>query len=179
MPLWVRFSAVIFVIGSAVYWAQSALFAEFKGRGSVFEWISHPYESMFRMIDYQSEYPYQYWAVMSLSFGLVAALWARMFSGSGRWTRRISGLAVIPVATVLASVPGAMLWAFHDMLAGRFQGFPGSLNYMIRWIPEGLYVGLALMVISIPFNVIMTCVGLYLMHRWGRSSSAVHGRTSR
>jgi hypothetical protein len=119
------------------------------------------------MLVYHWQYPYQYWTIMSAAFGFTSALWSICFQSFSARTKWITSLLSIQIAVFLASIPGAVLWAYHDMRAGIFHGFFGSLAYMLYWIPTGVLVGQLLMLVSVPFNLIAVFCALVIINKWG------------
>jgi hypothetical protein len=122
---WAFYSILTFLLGATLYWTLLNFFKSYLPWGN-------PYGAMYRMHAYHYEYPYQYWAILSVTFGLIASFWLKFSNGKNIFVRLISSLFTFPAAVLLASIPGSMLWAFHDMQAGFFKDNVGK-----RASPQG------------------------------------------
>ena len=156
-----------FFLGQLCYWIVQVI--EFDFSFTSFPFVAfttfgnQPYGSFYKMPSYHWEYPATYWWIMSFCFGLIATAWKVLFADTRKWLRILTGILVIPVSILLASIPASMLWAYHDMAAGRFLGGGSSFEYMLQQIPVGLQLALPLYVISVPFNIITTACALSLL----------------
>lgn len=156
-----------FLLGQLCYWIVQV--TEFDFSIAEFPFVSfstfgnQPYGSFYKMPSYHWDNPTTYWWLMSLSFGAIAAIWKLVFAESTKWLRVLTGVLVIPVSIILASIPSSMLWAYHDMQSPRFLDRSGSFQYMLEQIPVGLQLALPLYIISVPFNILATAVALFVL----------------
>jgi hypothetical protein len=156
-----------FFLGQICYWIVQVI--EFDFSFTSFPFVAfttfgnQPYGSFYKMPSYHWEYPATYWWVMSFCFGTIAAVWKLVFVNSKKWLRIMTGVSVVPVSVVLASIPASMLWVYHDIQAGRYHGGGGVFEYMLQQIPVGFKLALPLYVISVPFNIITTACALSLL----------------
>jgi hypothetical protein len=176
----INFSVVTFITGCVLYTLLRIIPENFWMRllepllshipppiGFLLSGFANPYGAIYRMNLYHWQHPYAFWLVLSISFALVAATWVRFFSARERKWRILTSIMTIPIAVFIASIPGAMLWAYYDMQAGHFQGWPGSLQYMLNWVPTGIAVGQILMFNSTPFNLVTGILAVVLLNKWG------------
>ncbi len=117
------YTLTCFLVGQIFYWLIVLLNTDFVYSIYPISWIGtfagHPYGSFYRMFTYHYEYPVLYWWVMSFCFGIVATLWKALTFFFRPKLQVMTGILVIPLSILLASIPGSMLWAFHDWSAGR------------------------------------------------------------
>ncbi len=159
-------SVIAFILGSAGYLAISTLFG-------------YAFAGLFRMFMYHEEHPLQYIGIVAVVFGILGAIWWRNFGDAIGLKRWISILACVALTILIASVPGGILWAIHDMQAGFFP--EGSRFWSdLRWgAKEGLLVGWLVILMSIPYNLIGLAAGTALLHKLPELVKWIESRTKR
>ncbi len=167
LKLFLIYTLACFFLGQLCYWIIQVTEIDFSIAAFPFVSFStfgnQPYGSFYKMPSYHWDNPTTYWWVMSSSFGAIAAVWKLVFAESKRWLHILTGILVVPVSVVLASIPSSMLWAYHDMQSGRLQENVGSFQYMIEQVPLGLQLALPLYIISVPFNILATATALFVL----------------
>jgi len=123
----------------------------------------------YRMILYHYQHPYQYILLVAVCYGLTASLWAVFFGHLRGRLRVISICAVIAGALLLASVPGGLLWALHDIQAGFVPPEAILVGNLLWAAGAGLTFGWAILALSVPYNLaglVMGCVVTHLGEKW-------------
>jgi hypothetical protein len=146
--LFAYFAASAFLLGAIAYLALHAIMPH----GRVFGTWS-------RMFAYHEAHPFQYIAIIALTYASIATpcavRWARL---AGR--RRIALIAGIIVATIIiASVPGGVLWKIHDMQAGFFTTGARFWGDLLWGASTGLQTGWLIIALSVPYNIIGVIIG--------------------
>jgi hypothetical protein len=115
----------------------------------------------YRMFLYHWEHPIQYILIPCFFYGIIATYFSTSFV-----KKEIIGqlflTSIIILATIVISSPfGGMLWHYHDMQAGYFPK-----NWIKEIITEGtemgLEMGLIIIALSIPYNVLGSIVCYFL-----------------
>jgi hypothetical protein len=120
--------------------------------------------SWYRMHLYHYSYPFQYILVVAVAYGLVTTIWARFLGHLTGWKRALSIIAVMLLSLIVASVPGGILWAIHDIQAG-FVPQPSILRENLIWAgTTGLVLGWLIVLLSIPYNIICGLFAFLLTH---------------
>ena len=142
----------------------------------------HVFGALYRMFDYHNQYPYQYILVVAVVYGIIATLWACFWGSTqtGR-TRGLCILSVLGLTVLCSSVPGGMLWSFHDMQAGYFP--EGSqFWYTLSWgASHGFGLGWLVFLLSFPYNILCTFAGYWMTGyverrtRNNRQGKSTHG----
>lgn len=122
------------------------------------------FAGLFRMFMYHDQHPFQYIALISVAYCVIATTWAWTIgwkqTGVLRW---LSITAIVPVTIIVASFPGGMLWSWHDMQAGFVP------TYWPRKIMSqglmGLQLGWLVICLSFPFNVCGLVAGIFVTDR--------------
>ncbi|MBE9060065.1 hypothetical protein [cf. Phormidesmis sp. LEGE 11477] len=119
--------------------------------------------ALFRMYLYHERHPYQYLLLVAIVYGCLATMWAHYAGKAQRgWKRAGSIIGVMVLTIICSSVPGGMLWVFHDTQAGFFPGMNRFLNNLWWGAGAGLSVGWLIFMLSIPYNVLCLLSGYYL-----------------
>jgi len=132
----------------------------------------------FRMFMYHEHHPYQYIALVSAVYAILATTWALTIgwrqTGVLRW---LAIAAIIPLTIVIASFPGGMLWSWHDMQAGFVP------VYWRRKLAEeglmGLQIGWFVICLSFPYNVAGIVAGLFVTDKIEKKLRRTTGGTVR
>lgn len=153
------------------YWLTSTIFAIC---GYFILWLLMPHHYVFgawyRMILYHWEHPIQYILIPCFFYGIIATALAEKFLNK-KIVWRIFWTTAIIFLTILVSSPfGGMLWHLHDMLAGFFPK---------RWIVKilcdgsilGLEVGWAVILLSIPYNILGSVICFFLTVKGAKNMS--------
>lgn len=154
----VAVTAACFVLGSAVYAVLQAIVPG----GYVFG-------AVYRMFLYHRAFPYQYIAVVALTWGVVFAAGAPFVSRLAGWRRRVAILALMLGTVVLASIPGGILWKIHDMQAGWFPEGDRLWADLVWGATTGLADGWFIVALSFPYNVVGLALGFVVAEtalRW-------------
>lgn len=117
---------------------------------------------LYRMFLYHYQHPYQYIAIVSLTYGGIATIWASCWGTQAGWTRRLSIFSVMGITIICSSIPGGMLWVFHDMQAGFFPEGQQFWNALVWGAITGLKVGWIIIAFSIPYNIIGIIIGYWV-----------------
>ncbi len=144
------FFACSFAATAGIY-LLTALFRHTEnGRSDIFG-------SLFRMPAYHNAHPFQYIALVCLCYALAAACFAPVMGRPG-CRARLSAVGVVFSAPPAASLPGGMLWKYHDMLAGFFPSDP--TNYLLDGLWLGLKSGWLIVLLSAPYALICAVPGV-------------------
>ena len=114
---------------------------------------------LYGMFLYHLQYPFQYIALVSIVYGLLATSWSLGFGNLHGWQRFISIALVMLLTIVVSSVPGGVLWKIHDMQAGFFPQGTILRNDLLWGASTGLHMGWQIILLSIPFNIIGLIIG--------------------
>ena len=117
------------------------------------------------MPPYHHQHPYQYILVVAVVYGLVATLWVRFFGYLGGWKRMVSIGAVILISLLVASIPGEILWAIHDIQAGSVPPLSDMRRYLIWAGTSGPILGWSIIgTSSILYSFFGCLVGYFVTH---------------
>jgi hypothetical protein len=112
-----------------------------------------------RMFMYHLEHPYQYIAIITALYSVLATAWMNTAGWRQEGIRRyITIMAMILGTVVLASIPGGILWQIHDMHAGFIPHF--WFRKLLEGAWWGLEIGWLILLLSFPYNVIMTVIAV-------------------
>lgn len=139
----VAMAASCFVLGAIVH---PVLAAVMPGR--------YVFGALYRMFLYHWAFPYQYVAVVAVTWGLVFAVSAPAVSRLGGWKRRLAIVVGMLGTVVLASIPGGVLWKLHDMHAGYFPEGDRLWADLTWGATTGLATGWLVVALSVPYNLI-------------------------
>jgi hypothetical protein len=114
------------------------------------------------MFLYHIQHPYQYITVVAFSYGVIATLWAHSWGTQTGWKRGVCIIGVIGITIIMSSIPGGMLWAFHDMQAGFFPEGQQFWTHLMWGATTGLRLGWLIIAYSIPYNMIGIVLGYWL-----------------
>jgi len=128
------------------------------------------------MFMYHEEHPLQYIAVVSVVYGIVGAIWLRIFGETAGWRRWISIFAAIALTIIIASVPGGIVWKIHDMQAGYFPQGARFWKDLLWGAKEGLLVGWPVIAASTPYNVVGFGVGALVLHRLPKFAARIENQ---
>jgi hypothetical protein len=137
------FAASAFLLGASGYLALHAVLP----RGYVFG-------SLYRMLLYHEAHPFQYIAVVALTYAAIATPCAIRWSGSSGWRRTLLIIGVMVASIFAASVPGGILWKIHDMQAGFFTSGSRFWNDLLWGAWTGLEIGWLVIALSLPYNIV-------------------------
>ncbi|NJK76050.1 MAG: hypothetical protein HC849_20010 [Oscillatoriales cyanobacterium RU_3_3] len=121
--------------------------------------------ALYRMFLYHYQHPYQYIAVISLTYGIMGATGIFCLRHL-KWKQKTTIGFILVSTTILASIPGGILWKIHDMQAGFFPSGERFLPDLSWGASTGLQVGWAIALLSFPYNVISWISG-YWVARYG------------
>jgi hypothetical protein len=114
---------------------------------------------MFLLSGYLRKFPFSYLFIICLGFGLSCSLTINVFKRNDSFT---SFLGRVGFGIFLSAIPWGMLMGYHDMLMGHFNGWPGSLGWMIGGIPLSLLILAVVIPMSVPFNLLSLVSGYFL-----------------
>jgi hypothetical protein len=118
---------------------------------------------LYRMFNYHALHPFQYVAVVALTYGIIATPCALWWHPVG-W-RRFAMIFYISIATVLvASIPGGVLWKIHDMQEGSFTTGARFWKDLLWGASTGLRFGWQIIAISFPYNILGLIFGFVVTH---------------
>jgi hypothetical protein len=113
----------------------------------------------YRMPNYHWLHPFQYVALISVIYTIVATMAVRTFPLISGWKLYLAIIVIMFLTVIIAFIPGGVLWSIHDMQAGFFplgNLFWSKLQYDATL---GLRFGWIIIVGSIPFNLIGLILG--------------------
>lgn len=121
-----------------------------------------PYAITMRMIPYHLMFPFSYLSLICSGFGLACNLTSQLFLQKGRFFELLLN---ITIASLIAAIPGGILYGYHDMLLGHFNDWPGSFYYMLNFTPSAFSFLVVLLLLSMPFNFLCLFIGFYFYKR--------------
>ena len=127
--------------------------------------LEMPFGGLFRMFMYHEEHAFEYIGLVAVIFGAVGTVWHRYLGGWTGWKRWLSIIAVMVVTILLASAPGGVLYAIHDMQAGYFPEGERFRDALWWGAEQGLMLGWLVILGSIPYNVLGLIIGALVLHR--------------
>jgi hypothetical protein len=151
----VFFAGVAFLIGAVGYLVARAVMPG----GRVFAGLP-------RMFMYHEEHPFQYIAVVAVTYGVIASVYCVRAPHLVGWKQGLGIVGVIALTIIVASVPGGVLWKIHDMQAGFFTKGARFWRDLLWGAGAGLNAGWLVIALSFPFNVIGLVIG-FGMTFWG------------
>lgn len=121
--------------------------------------------ALYRMFLYHWQHPFQYIALVTLVYALLAtAVIMRWPLLAGK--RRAAAIFAILLGTILvSSAPGGALWKIHDMQAGYFPAANRFWSDLLWGAKQGLLLGWLIITLSVPYNVIGLAAGYFLTKR--------------
>jgi hypothetical protein len=153
----------------------TSLFGSLAATFLVLKYVCHwnyPIATLYRMFAYHNQYPFQYFAIVTVVFGIVGSHWIELYGrtkGIVRWWT----MTVAMVLTIVISSPfGGMLWQIHDMQHGFIpDNYQTKLVQGIIW---GLGLGLPIAVLSVPMNLVGFTVGYIGLNRLAKLAKSPH-----
>lgn len=127
--------------------------------------LEMPFGGLFRMFMYHEKHAFQYIGLVAVVFGAVGTVWHEWLGSCTGWRRWLSILAVMVVTILLASAPGGVLYAIHDMQAGYFPEGQRFWNALWWGAGQGLVLGWLVILASIPYNLLGVIIGALVLHR--------------
>jgi hypothetical protein len=118
-----------------------------------------------RMFLYHWEHPFQYIALVALTYGAIATLCAFKLSLLNGWRLRIAIVATMLVVVLAASAPGGVLWKIHDMQAGFFTKGSRFWEDLLWGASSGLQIGWLIIALSVPYNIFGLIIGYWVTWR--------------
>ena len=112
-----------------------------------------------RMFLYHEAHPFEYIALVALSYGAVVTICVPRFSHRSGWSRRIANFAIMCASVLLASVAGGFLWKIHDMQAGFFPSGARFWSDLTEGAAAGLQVGWLIALLSFPYKLLGLIAG--------------------
>ncbi len=155
LRLFAFFATSAFVLGSLGYLALQAVMP----RGYVFG-------RLYRMFLYHESHPFQYVAVIAVTYAGIATMCALRWPRLAGWPRFAAIVAIMVSTVLVASLPGGMLWKIHDMQAGFFTTGARFWNDLLWGASTGLQIGWLVIALSLPYNIIGLFAG-YAVTRYG------------
>ncbi|MBM3845872.1 MAG: hypothetical protein FJ405_06260 [Verrucomicrobia bacterium] len=162
LKLFALFTVGAFLLGSVGYLALHAVMP----RGHVFG-------GLYRMFLYHESHPFQYIAVVALTYGVIATACALRWSCLAGWRRSAAIIGIIVATVLVASVPGGVLWKIHDMQAGYFTKGAQFWSDLLWGASTGLQAGWLVIALSLPYNIIGLILGYVVTHFGFRISRPV------
>jgi hypothetical protein len=148
LKLFSFFAASSFLLGSAGYMGLHAVMPH----GVVFG-------RLYRMFLYHEAHPFQYIAVVSFTYAIIATLSGPRCSRLTAWRRRVAILSIVAASILIASIPGGVLWKVHDMQAGYFTTGARFWSDLQWGASMGLRVGWLIAALSLPYSIVGLLVG--------------------
>lgn len=152
------------VVGGIGIAAVTFLFASL-GFLTITSLFDHTFGGLYRMYMYHEQHPFQYIAVVSITFGVFSIAWLQVCRHMTGWGRWISILVTILLTILVASVPGGILWKIHDMQAGWFPEGEKFWKDILWGAKEGLRFGWLIVLMSTPYNILGLVTGMFFLHR--------------
>jgi len=112
-----------------------------------------------RMFLYHESHPFEYIALVALTYGVVVTVCVHRFPPLHGWCRGIAICGIMLTTIILASVPGGVLWKIHDMQAGFFTKGARFWGDLLEGAFTGLQIGWLILALSFPYNAIGLLVG--------------------
>ena len=151
LKLFVYFALLCFVPGSIVY---LLLYAIMPG--------NYVFGYLFLMFCYHFQHPFQYIAVVAVTYAIIATAFALKWPDIMGWHRRLLIFGIMISTIIVASVPGGVLWKIHDMQEG-FIPAGSKLWADLGWgALTGLEIGWLIVALSIPYNIIGLILGYFV-----------------
>jgi hypothetical protein len=148
LNLFSYFASSAFGLAAVVYLVLHAVMP----RGFVFGTLS-------RMFMYHEAHPFQYIAIVALTYACVATAFVMRWPQLAGWRRCYAIVGIIAATILLASLPGGMLWKIHDMQAGYFPTGAGFWSDLFWGATAGLQVGWLVIALSLPYNIFGLAIG--------------------
>jgi len=133
----------------------------------------HVFGGLYRMFLYHESHPFQYIAVVALTYGVIATGCALRLSRLAGWRHSAAIVGIIFATVLVASVPGGVLWKIHDMQAGYFTTGSRFWSDLLWGASTGLQVGWLVIALSLPYNIIGLILGYAVTHLGFRLSASV------
>jgi len=162
LKLFTLFTASAFLLGSVGYLALHAVMPH----GYVFG-------GLYRMFLYHESHPFQYIAVVAVTYGVIATASALRWPRLAGWRRSAAIVGIIVATVLVASVPGGVLWKIHDMQAGFFTTGARFWSDLLWGASTGLQAGWLVIALSLPYNIIGLILGYAVTHFGFRISAPV------
>ena len=153
LKLFTLFATSAFLLGAVGYLALHAFMPQ-----------GHVFCGLYRMFLYHESHPFQYIAVVALTYGGVATACALRWSRLAGWRRSAAIIGTIVATVLIASVPGGVLWKIHDMQAGYFTTGARFWSDLLWGASTGLQVGWLVIAFSLPYNIIGLILGYGVTH---------------
>ena len=115
--------------------------------------------SPYKMLGYHHLFPFQYIALVTAVFSTTLVSFYKLIKNIIGWKLNISILALIILSVFIASVPGGILWTFHDMQAGFFPKGSAFCEDVMEGAYAGLRLGWEIVGLSVPYNLICYSFG--------------------
>jgi hypothetical protein len=153
----------------------TSLFGSLAATFLVLKYVCHwnyPIATLYRMFAYHNQYPFQYFAIVAVVFGIVGSYWIDLYGHTKGylrwWTMTLAMLLTIVIATPF----GGMLWQIHDMQHGFIpENYQHKLMQGITW---GLELGWVIAVLSVPMNLVGLTIGYIVLNRLAKLAKSPH-----
>lgn len=121
-----------------------------------------PFFKFYKSYCYHMIYPLQFMAIPCFVFSALAVLFLNKFNSISLSKQILLTLFIIALTVIISSMPGGMLWHFHDMRAGYFPSNWGwkIVRYGFR---EGMQIGWLIILLSVPYNIIGAFTAFFIM----------------
>jgi len=147
------------------YWVSSFIIATVM---YYLLWLIMPshrvFGSYYRMLMYQSAFPFQYIAIPCFFYGILATLFTGKFKKSSMKGRILITILIVLLTILLSSPFGGMLWHYHDM---KFGYFPE--HWISKMISNGFFMGIEMgwiiILLSFPYNIFGSIVCYFLIKK--------------
>ena len=124
----------------------------------------HVFGSLFRMYLYHEAHPFQYIALITTTYALIATACIHRWPHLAGWRRAFAIVGIIGATILVASAPGGALWKIHDMQAGHFTTGARFWRDLLWGASTGLELGWLILALSAPYNIIGLILGYALTH---------------
>jgi hypothetical protein len=138
------FALASFGIGSLAYLALVSILPQERVFGAL------P-----RMFLYHHARPFEYIAVVALTYAAIATSGVIFWPRPANWRRKLAIIAIMLLSIFSASIPGGILWKLHDMQAGFFPKGTQFWQDLLWGATAGLENGWLIVTLSIPYNLLV------------------------
>ena len=127
------------------------------------QWLGYPpFFTLTRMSQHHLRHYQQYIALVAGFYSLFSTVWALHYASLQGW-RRWCGIALCFVGVVICSgAAGGPLYYVHDYQAGFWPSQAMVEQQLLHAIPQGIVLGVLVMALSLPLNVLALICGTFV-----------------